>query len=62
MPNLASLAPCLTQCRAGKVDDMKPPQQLSREAIELQNVLLRRGYARVPLIPLVPAKLIIPTP
>ena len=47
LPNLAGLPSYVIQCRSGKVDDMKPPQQLSREAIEEFKVIYQEEFGEI---------------
>jgi hypothetical protein len=47
MPILARLLPFVRQRPAGKVDDMKTPQQLSREAIEEFRTIYQKEFGEV---------------
>ena len=47
MPILASLPPFVRPGHAGKVDGMKTPQQLSREAIEEFKALYQEEFGEV---------------
>ena len=47
LPNLASLAPYVPWFHTSKVDDMKPPPQLSREAIEEFKVIYQEEFGEL---------------
>ena len=47
LPKLASLAPYVPQSHTGKVDDMKPPHQLSREAIDEFKVIYQEEFGEI---------------
>jgi hypothetical protein len=47
LPFLARLPPFVRQRHTDKVDDMKPPQQLSREAIEEFKAIYQEEFGEI---------------